>query len=319
MRRKLIIDADPGIGDALAIALAIADPALDVIGLTAVPGCVSGEWALRNLQTICTLIDPPKWPRIGGTEGPPCAFPREEGLIDPVFLNGETGLGDVNVPNVGLHHRVDAVRLLVDLVRDSPGEVNLLALGPLTNIVLAMERFPDFLSHLGSLICLCGAIGVNGDVTPAAEFNAYANPEALDMILDASSTMSLIPLPTSRQAVLSFEQYNRLQINGMTRLGRLVEDIVPFGLRSHREHLGQEGWPMAEVTALASLVEPQLFEWEYVPLFVELEGRFTRGMTLVDRRPRSPRAPNVKLLTDVDTQGVLDYLARRLLPARKPS
>ena len=316
MKRKLVIDADPGIGDALAIALAICDPDFDLIGVTAVPGCVSGEMALLNEQAVISLLDPPLWPRLGVTDGRACAVPRGDGMIDPVFLNGETGLGDVDVPAVELHHRVDAAKLLSEIVRENPGEVTLLTLGPLTNVLLAADRSPEFLMNLKELVVCGGAMAVSGDVTAAAEFNIFSDPAAADAVLSAPCTKTVVPLDATARAILSFDQYDRLKIDDTTRLGRLIERTVPFALRARREHLGQEGWPLGEATALAAVARPRLSERRRLPVAIEREGQLTRGATIFDRRKKAPVGTTVDVLTKVDVQGVLDYLADQLRDAR---
>ncbi len=312
MRSTVVIDADPGIGDALAIALAILDPELEVLGLTAVPGCVSGEMALLNLQAVVSLLDPPRWPRIGGSEGRSVTLPQEAPLVDPVFLNGETGLGDLDVPHVDLHHRVDAAKLLTELVREHPGELTLLTLGPLTNVALAAERWPEFLGNLKELVILGGAVSVNGDVTAAAEFNIYGNPDAARLVLTSRATKTLVPLDVAHKVLVSFEQYNRVQVDPDTRFGRLIDQTIPFALRANRQRRGIEGMLISEVVALVCLLKPQLFERITVPVDVECQGSLTRGMTICDRRKNSQKTANADVLIDVDGQGVIDYLSQRL-------
>jgi inosine-uridine nucleoside N-ribohydrolase len=317
MKRKLMIDADPGIGDALAIALAICDPELELLVVTAVPGCISGEMGLLNAQAVVSLLDPPRWPRLGVTDGRAVDYPREAGMVEPVFLHGELGLGDLDVPRVELHHRVEAAKLMGDVVREHPGEITLLTLGPLTNVLLAAERSPDFLMNLKELVVCGGSVAAGGDVTAAAEFNIYADPAAAQAVLAAPCTKTIVPLDVTTRAVLSFDQYDRLKIDPDTRLGRLIEQTIPFSLRAHRQHLGQEGVPLQEATALAAITRPQLFDRRRFSLGVEDRGRLTRGATIIDRRKKSPYAANIDVLLHVDPQGVLDYLASQLKDARR--
>ena len=131
----------------------------------------------------------------------------------------------------------------------------------------------------------------------------------------SAATKTLIPRDTSALPVLSFDQYQRLKVDGTTRLGRLIEQTIPFALRTHRQYLGNEGMPLAEIVALASIVEPQLFERRTLAIDLEVEGRLTTGMTLFDRRPRSGARPNIDVLTTVDRQGVIDYFIRRIRDA----
>ncbi|MEZ6057153.1 MAG: nucleoside hydrolase [Planctomycetaceae bacterium] len=315
MKRPLIIDADPGIGDALTVALALLEPTFDVIGLTSVAGRVSGEMGLRNLQGVASLLDPPRWPRIGGGDGRATSQPTGEDWIDPVFLDGETGLGECTIPHVDLHHRVDSVKLLVELVRDRPHDVTILSLGPLTNLAAAEERHPGFLSQVKEIVILGGAWQAGGDITAAAEFNIYSNPAAARSVLLAAATKTIIPRDISSRPILSFDLYQRQKIERTTRLGRLIEETVPFALRTHRQYLGTEGVPLAGIVAIASLIEPKLFERTTLPVDVVTQTGPAYGMTLFDRRPRTSARPNIDLLTHADWQGVIDFFIRRLRPA----
>jgi len=312
VRKKLVIDADPGICDALAVAIALLEPELDVVALTAVPGRVSGEMALLNLQCVASTLDPPRWPRIGADEGRATDISPDAAFVDPIFLEGETGLGDCDSPRVGLHHRVDAAKLLVDTVRDQPNEVTILTLGPLTNLAAAEERSPGTLSSFQEIVILGGSLAVGGDVTPAAEFNIFSNPTAAQVVLASASTKTIVPLDVSLDVVFSFDQYQRLGIDATTRLGHLVEQTLPFALRAHRQYLGMEGVPLQAITALCAIVEPHLFKRRPLSVEVEVTGTHTRGSTLFDSRPRTDVQPNIDVLTSVDSQGVIDYFTRRL-------
>ena len=319
MPQKLIIDADPGIGDALAIAVALADPDLDVLALTAVGGCVSPMQAGRNLQAIVEALDPAKWPRIGvGYSGQ--RFPEEGDprLSSPEWqhlqrcLNGPQGLGEWQPTAADLHHTKDAVKLMTELSRQYPNEIILLTMGPLTNIELACDLDADFLTRLQGVVCLAGSVSTPGDVTPNAEFNVHHDPGAARVVLRFPATKTLVPLDASQRAVLTFEQYDRLGLSDETAIGRLLQQLMPFALRAHHQHLGVEGMLLAEVTALASIAKPQQFQRTTMALDVEVEGELTRGMTVFDRRPNPAWRKNIDVLGDVDPQGVLDYLAAML-------
>lgn len=316
MADKLIIDADPGIGDAVAIALALQDASVDVLALTATGGRTSGENATHNLEAIVSLLDPDRWPRIGCSDLPVAALPKDRNSADPRLLDGPRGLGDWETPAVSLHQRHESPKLLAELVRNEPNEITLLTLGPLTNVQLACDWHPEFFSDLKALVCLGGSITGDGDVTPAAEFNIFGNPEAARAVLGALSTKTLVPLETSRRLLVSFEQYDRWDVDPMSRLGRLFDQIVPYALRASRQYLGIEGIVLPEVVALASIVEPRLFTHEAMSVDVELSGELTRGMTVFDRRSIDRWQKNIEVLTDVDAQGVLDYMSRQI---RRPA
>jgi inosine-uridine nucleoside N-ribohydrolase len=310
--QKVIIDADPGIGDALAIAVALFDPEVDVIGLTATAGCVSGRDATRNLQTILEQLDPPKWPRIGSCDWarPSVAAEDPAAVVATSSLNGEGGLGDCTFGIAELHHPRDSAKLMIDLARNAPNEVTLLTLGPLTNVALAIERAPDFLSQLNGLFCLGGAVQCSGDATAAAEFNICGDPESARAVLRSAATKTLVPLDVSEQVELTFEQFDAMSSVGESPLCRFLQTVLPFAFRAHHEVLGVEGIRLNELAALAALAQPRLVSSKSMTIDVETAGHLTRGMTVFDRRAKSVQSPNIDVVLEVDAQGVLDYLQR---------
>ncbi|MFO1095742.1 MAG: nucleoside hydrolase [Planctomycetaceae bacterium] len=310
MAEKLIIDADPGIGDALAIALALTDPALDVLALTATAGRVAGGQAARNLQCVTAHLDPDLWPRLGICDRPQFPAPSGVDVTPTALLDGETGLGECNVPISELHQKHESPKLLAELVRTHPDQITLLTLGPLTNVELALELYPEFLQQLKALVVLGGSVGAGGDATPAAEFNCLADAEAARNVLTHPGTKTLVPLEVSQQLMLSFDQYQRWEQCGVSRLRQFLAWTLPFALRASRQHLGLEGVRLPGVVALSAVSQPQLFQRESMSVDVELHGELTRGMTVFDRRGISKWQTNIDVLTGVDTQGVLDYMAR---------
>lgn len=311
MPQKLIIDADPGIGDALAIALALFDPEIDLVGVTATSGCVSGPVATRNLQAIVESLDPAKWPRIGccDRETLPTVRDFAVGGVSTAVFNGPSGLGDFDLRVAELHNPKESTKLLIELARAEPLEITLLTLGPLTNIELAIERAPDFLSLLKGIVCLGGSVTAGGDVTPAAEFNIYLNPEAARTVLRSPATKTLVPRDVSCQPILTFDQQKRLPHGETSRMGRFLQQTLSFALRAHHQHLGLEGMRLQEVVALASISRPHLFQITEMAVDVETKGELTRGMTVFDRRGPQHWKSNIDVVRDADAQGVIDYLS----------
>ena len=309
MAQKVIIDADPGIGDAVAIALALIDPQIEVVGLTAVAGRVSGADATRNIQAIVEAVDPPKWPRLGSSTAlaPPS---WSDSLTSSIALNGRTGLGDWKFNVAELHRPHESAKLLVELVRADPDEITLLTLGPLTNVELACERASDFLGLLNGLVCLGGTVESGGDVTAAAEFNVFSDAEAARSVLGSPATKTLVPLDVSNRLVLTFEQFNRLSTPKTSRVCRFLGALLPFAFRAHHEHLGQEGVHLNELVALAAISSPRLFQSQSMAIDVETSGELTRGMTIFDRRGIPQWQTNIDVLREVDALGAFDYLAR---------
>lgn len=311
--RKLIIDLDPGIGDAFATVLALIDPHVDVLALTACAGCVTGSLATRNVQAVVAHLDPPKWPRLGSARGPSELADTSPGILEPMLgaLHGPTGLGDIEFTPAALHNPHESSRVLIDLVRENPNEVCLLTLGPLANVVAAAERAPDFLDLLGRLVICGGSISAGGDVTAAAETNFFLNPEAARLVVSARITKTIIPLDVTARAVLAPEQFQRMTQADIPA-ARFLSKLLPVYFRSHHQLLGIEGIRIAEVVALAAVARPQLFRSHSLPVDVETEGELTRGASVADRRPQSHAQPRSEVVTEVDLQGVIDYATELL-------
>ncbi len=308
--KKLVIDADPGIGDAITIALALSDPTVDVIAVTATGGTTSGEQSYRNVQTVVSMLDPPRWPRLGWSSSPRVAMPDPRSVSGILMHDGLHGLGDCDVIEAVPHAPTDSVKLLVDLVRENPGEITLLTLGPLTNVELAIERHPDFLKQLGSLVCFGGSWNGTGNVTSCAEFNLYADPESARHVLTYPATKTLVPLDVSSNFGLTFDQYDALEVDTFSRLGMFLSKTMPFALRESRNQLGREGVLLPEVVGLAAITTPRLFDRQSVHIDVEVSGELTRGMAVFDRRGIVRKHPNIDVLSGVDTVGVRDYVTR---------
>lgn len=312
MVQKIIIDADPGIGDALAVLTALVDPSLEVLGLTAAAGSVSGRQATRNLQYLTDLIDPLKHPRIGQSELHAATGRLAVGEIPTrhSFL-GVHGLGDIDVEVPDLHNRRASAKLIVDLVRESPGEVKLLTLGPLTNVVAACDLDPELPALLDGIVCLGGVDALSGDVTAVAEFNIWADPEAAAAVMKLPTTKTFVPLDVSGDAVLTFDDIDQLSdLTNATINGGVLQSMLQFSVRANRQQLAFEGIPLHGVTALAVAGRAEAFSVEAVRGGVETVGELTRGMTVIDRRAVATGQTNAEIVSSVDGLGVVDYFSR---------
>jgi inosine-uridine nucleoside N-ribohydrolase len=307
----MIIDLDPGIGDAVAALLAMLDPQVDLLALTATAGRVSGKIATRNLHAIVAQVDPPKWPRIGSADGPPPApipasFGQQVGALD-----GPTGLGDLEIVAPELHHQHESSKVMIDIARSNPGQVTLVTLGPLTNVAAACERVPDFLSMLAGMFCLGGSISAGGDITASAETNMYLDAEAARTVLASGEAKTLIPLDTTNAVIVTYEQIDQVSV-GTSRAVTLLKQLLPYYFRAHHQFLGMEGIRLREVVALTAVMRPELFRWQSLPVDVEVRGELTRGETVFDRRRQPSEKSNAAVALEVDTQGVVDYMTQLL-------
>jgi len=287
--RKVILDVDPGIDDAVALAIALFDPRLDVLAVTATGGNVTPEQATANVQAVVGLLDPPKLPRIG-------VAPADVLLPEKtVNLHGPGGLGGADLPRARL-------------------QVTILALGPLTNIARVIGRDPAITEQIGELVISGGTHSARGSTTPVADFNFYCDPEAARQVIRQPLTKTLVPLETTGRVVLGFDFLEQVP-DDSSRAGNLLHRILPHAFRAHRQLLGTEGIRLHDAVAVASLLHPELFERTTVGADVETSGELTTGMLVLDRREVNRWKRNVDLLVDVDTGGVRDCLLRGLAQA----
>lgn len=304
MPKKLIIDCDPGIDDAVALCLALFDPRLEVLAVTAVEGNVSAEQASVNVQAVIDHLDPPRSPRLGTaapSESPPEADLRR--------LHGDNGLANLNLPLAQLHHQHPAEKIICDEVRSAPEQVTILCLGPLTNLARAFQRDPSLPLQVDQVIISGGSLRCIGNVTPAAEFNMFHDPLSARAVFRSPATRTLIPLDVSEQVKLTLDIIEQLPPES-TRAGRLLRHLIPFAFRAHRQHLGVESIVLQDVVALTAALHPELFETEEMAGDVETIGELTKGATIFDRRQQAPGRSNMAVATEVDAVAVKDSILR---------
>lgn len=309
MARKVILDVDPGIHDAVALTIAMFDSSLDVEAVTAVAGNVSAERASRNAQATIEQLDPPRLPRIGTATDPDFGLPS-----DARHLFGADGLGNANFEVAELVNQHPSEKLIADVVKAHPGEVTIVALGPLTNIARAFQRDPSLPGAIGRLVILGGTFEGPGNVTPAAEFNIYADPLAAKMVFRAPCTKTLIPLDLTSQIVFAYDFLERLP-SEESRAGRFLRKILPFAYRSHHQHLGVEGILMHDVVALVAATNPELFTTEEFAAEVETTGDITTGATVIDRRKLPGQRRNLEVALQMDALAVNDCVLRGITRA----
>ena len=309
MARKVIIDTDPGIDDAVALCMALFDPRLEVVAVTAVAGNVSAEQATRNVQAIIEQLDPPRWPRIGAASEPDQGRP-----VDAEYIHGRDGLGNADFEVAELHHQRPSEKVICDQIRNAPDSVTIVALGPLTNIARALGRDPDLVSAIGRILIMGGAVATSGNVTATAEFNVYCDPFAARSVFRSATTKTLIPLDVTNRLVMTYDQFDQLPGED-SKAGRFLRRILPFAFRSHRLELGQEGIHLHDAVALTAALHPELFKMEEMAADVETQGELTTGATVFDRRQIPQWRPNMEVAVDVDTAGVMDAIIRGLRAA----
>jgi inosine-uridine nucleoside N-ribohydrolase len=304
MAQPIVFLADPGIDTAFAIALALHDPNLEVVGLAATAGNVSPEQATKNVHILVEQIDPPRWPRLGA------ALPVEYDM-DGTGLHGPGGLGGTQFPVAKLHNPHPSDKLLIDLIRQRPKEITVVALGPLTVLARALDRDGELPRLVQRLVCLGGAWHEPGNASAAAEFHFYCDPAAAHQVLRCGAPITLVPLDVARKLLVSPSDLLELP-NPESRTCRFLRQIVPHGVRATCNMYGIEGFHLKDVVALAAVAIPGALTTKPMIVDVETRGELTRGMSVVDNRPQAQGTPNVDMVVSIEVPAVRDYIGRIL-------
>ncbi|MCG8651848.1 MAG: nucleoside hydrolase [Pirellulales bacterium] len=313
MTRKIIIDCDPGIDDAVALTLALFDPRLDVLAITATAGTVEADQATNNVTAVLGHLDPHRYPRIGKATATPNAA-----VVDDHHLNGCDGLGDCGLQGSGRQHQVSSEKVIGELVRQYPGEVTLVCMGPLTNLARLCQRDPTAVSLINKVVISGGSIAHPGNATQVAELNMFFDAEGAAEVFASGTTKSLVPLDVTESISFGVELLERLPAK-YTRCGSLLHNCLTFAFRTAHQKLGREMIPLYDATAILAVVEPDLFTWKNMAGKVETRGSLTRGMTVFDQRMRPEWPMNMEVAVDVDVTEVKEMLVRGLRYAGQQS
>src|SRR5262245_3662886 len=266
MPRKVIIDCDPGIDDALALTLALFDPRLEVVAVTAVSGNLPADRATINVQAIVERLDPPRFPRLGAATAP-----DDAPYVDGRQLHGPDGLGGADLAVSQLARQHLSEKLICDEIRAAPGDITIICLGPLTNIARALTREPELADQIARVIICGGAVKGVGNTTPCAEFNIYADPASARTVFKSNVCKSLIPLDVTDQVSWTLDLLEKLP-DEHTRAGKLLRATLPYFFRSHRQHLGMESIRLPDAIGVVAALHPELFRTEDLGGDVETLG-----------------------------------------------
>ncbi|CUH76833.1 nucleoside hydrolase [Tropicibacter naphthalenivorans] len=307
--RKIIIDTDPGQDDAVAILLALASPEdLDVLGLTCVAGNVPLNLTTRNARIVCELAGKPETRVFAGCDGP---IARK--LVTAEHVHGKTGLDGPTLPEPTMplqdQHAVD---FIIDTLRNEPAKtVTLCPLGPLTNIATALTRAPDIAERIQEIVLMGGAYFEVGNITPAAEFNIYVDPEAAKITFACGAPITVMPLDVTHKALVTSPRNEAFRALG-TRVGTAVAQMTDFFERFDLEKYGSTGAPLHDPCVTAYLIAPHLFQGRFINVEIETQSELTLGMTVADWWRVSGRAPNATFMGDIDADHFFALLTERL-------
>ncbi|SFS54090.1 purine nucleosidase [Sulfitobacter marinus] len=307
--RKIIIDTDPGQDDAVAILLALASPEdIEVLGITCVAGNVPLDLTVRNARIVCELAAKTDVKIFAG-----CDRPLGRELVTAEHVHGKTGLDGPVLPEptmpIADGHAVD---FIIDMLREhAPGTVTLCPLGPLTNIATALQKAPDIANRIAKIVLMGGGYFEGGNITPAAEFNIYVDPQAADIVFKSGASIVVMPLDVTHKALVTTARNDAFRNIG-SRVGIAVAEMTEFFERFDKEKYGSEGAPLHDPCVTAYLIRPELFKGRHINVEIETESKLTMGMTVADWWGVTDRVPNATFMGDLDADGFFTLITERL-------
>lgn len=303
-KRKIILDCDPGHDDAIAMMVAAADPTLELLGITVVAGNQTLDKTLPNALNVCQRlgIETPVY------AGMPQPLVREQ--ITAGDIHGRTGLdGPVFAPLTRKAESTHAVRFIIDTLMASDGDVTLVPVGPLTNIAVAMRMQPQIVPKIREIVLMGGAWGL-GNVTPSAEFNICADPEAASVVFRSGVPLVMMGLELTDQTACTMDIIERMEALG-NGAGRLFGEIMRFTFETQKVY-GLAGGPVHDVTCVAYLIEPQLFTLRAMNVEVDISHGPSYGRTVCDYHDRYGKKANCQVGTGLERAGFWNLVERTL-------
>jgi purine nucleosidase len=306
--QKIIIDTDPGQDDAVAILMALASPELEVLGIVTVGGNVPLPRTTLNARRLRELANRPDVPIHAG-----CPRPLSRPLVTAEHVHGPTGLDGPHFPDptlpAGDMHGVDW--LVATLKAAAPASITLCLLGPMTNLAMALVKEPSIATAIDRVVAMGGAYFEVGNITPAAEFNIYVDPEAAQVVLRSGIPVTLAPLDLTHKILVTKARFERLEAVGNAQSHAVVQ-MLRF---SEQFDVNKYGWgaaPIHDPCVIAHLLRPDLFGGRDINVEIETTSELTRGMTVADWWRVTKRPANCLFLKDADVDGFFDLLVDRL-------
>ena len=307
--RKIIIDTDPGQDDAVAILLALASPEeIDVLGITCVAGNVPLDLTSKNARIVCELAGKVDVPVYAG-----CDRPLGRDLVTAEHVHGKTGLDGPDLPDPQMPlSEGHAVDFIIDTLKaHDAGTVTLCPLGPLTNIATAFQKAPEIVEKVQEIVLMGGGYFEGGNITPAAEFNIYVDPQAADIVFKSGVPLVVMPLDVTHKALVTQPRNDAFRSLG-TKAGVAVAEMTDFFERFDKEKYGSAGAPLHDPCVTAYLINPDLFTGRHINVEIETQSELTMGMTVADWWRVTGRTPNALFMGDIDADGFFALLTERL-------
>lgn len=304
--KKVLIDCDPGHDDMIALMLACASDKLEVLGVTTVAGNQEGEKTFNNALKILTLIDRKDVPVARGFDKP---ILRE--LVTAPEIHGVSGLdgADLPIPEVrpsNLH----AVDFIINALLESDEKLYLIPTGPLTNIGVALLREPRIKEKIERIVLMGGAV-FDSNVTPAAEFNIYVDPEAAKIVFESGLPLTMVGLDVTNKAIFSFKDIDKLEkFNG--KVSKVVAPLLRFFAKANHEFFGFNGAPLHDALAVSYVIDKTILDTKFLHVDIETYGQFTRGQTVVDIYGVTKKVLNAEVALGLDVDKFKDFIFRAI-------
>lgn len=307
MKKRILIDTDPGIDDALAILLAAASPELSLEGVSVVHGNSSLAQATINGLSVLELARAEQVPLAVGCELP---------LVQPSLLapetHGNTGMGYAKLPEPRIKPMVQhGCDFLIEKIMSNPGEITLVAVGPLTNVALAIRKEPRVVDALKEIIIMGGAIRHEGNTTALAEFNTYVDPHAAHIVFHAGITTTLVPLDVTYQCILTSQDVERL-LKIDSPIPKFIRDATNFYMEFHDDYQAIQGCVINDPLALALTFAPELCDYQELPVDVDISGGVSMGKTLADFFNYDKKPVNMKVALGVRARDFIELFLERM-------
>ena len=304
--KRIIIDTDPGVDDALTFLLALASPEIKLEALTTTQGNVTLEKATRNALSVLELAQASHIPVAAGS-----VLPLVEPLRASAYVHGESGIGNSKLPEPKTNPvQTHAVDYLIKRVLAEPNEISIFPIGPLTNIAMAIRKEPKFAKAVEELVIMGGAIQEGGNMSPLAEFNIFVDPHAAHIVFHAGIPITLIPLDVTHQCLLKQEHVNRLmKIN--SPISRFVRDVLEVYLPSSQK-MGFEGSALHDPLTLATILAPELLTLKEYYVDVDISGGVSMGKTFADIFNVSKKPVNMKVAMNVRSVDFVELFLQRI-------
>jgi inosine-uridine nucleoside N-ribohydrolase len=305
--RHIILDTDPGIDDALALFLALASPEVQLEAVTTVSGNVNVAFTTYNALTLLELAGRTDIPVARGCDRPLIRQP-----FNAAFVHGDNGLGGLQLPEPRIQPLAKhAIDIIIERVMAAPKEITLVAIGPLTNIALALRQEPRIVEHVQEVVIMGGALLVPGNDTPAAEFNIYVDPQAAHIVLHAGWPIRLVSLDVTTRTLMQREQIQTLA-RSESPVIRAIKQMLDYSFDVYGPAYGISGFQMHDPLCLAAAFQPDLITWDSVYVDVELHGTLTLGETVAYFKRRGVPPPNVLASLGVEADRFIQFFLARI-------